>query len=134
MLFHWSCSYAFLLLLPGEEDRNIRFGIVLSQIFRFSTNPYFSIDPRNRGQAYIREAERLFDLHDLSEQTLRAALLLGTYYGTEGDPQRENLYYTVASRLGLLLNVPKLPSPDTLGRELHVRCKSTIGNLCISRS
>lgn len=97
----------------------------LSVIYRFSTNHYFQgIDPRNRGQAYIREAERLLDLHELSETTLRASLLLGTYYGTEGDARRENLYYTVASRLGLLLNVPKLPSPDTLGRELHVRCES----------
>lgn len=70
---------------------------------------------------YAREAERQLDLHNLSLVTLRTALLLGAFYGTEGDSLRESLYYSLACRIGSLFNLPDSACDTPLSRELGIR-------------
>ncbi|KAH9208392.1 hypothetical protein DL95DRAFT_467801 [Leptodontidium sp. 2 PMI_412] len=77
--------------------------------------------PRSRGRVYAREAERQLDLHSLSLVTLRTSLLLGAFYGTEGDSPHESLYYSLACRIGSLLNLPHSTFDTPLSREVGIR-------------
>ena len=79
--------------------------------------------PRTRGVAYARAAEKQFDLHDPDLTTIQIAVLLGTYYGCEGDAVHEAVYYSVACRLACLLKVPECLNDTPLTRELGIRCK-----------
>lgn len=93
-------------------------------VFRFSNHPFFAeIPPRSRGNSYAREAERLLDLHNVSLTTIQTAVLLGAFYGTEGDALHENLYYSVACRIGCLLNLPECMADTPLNQEMGIRCK-----------
>ena len=93
--------------------------------YRFSNHSFFSLtSPRSRGRLYAREAERQFELHNFSLVTLQTALLLGAFYGTEGDSRHESLYYALACRIGSLLNLPNLSFENPLSRELGIRGKS----------
>ncbi|KAG4440911.1 hypothetical protein IFR05_003601 [Cadophora sp. M221] len=57
----------------------------------------------------------------LSLVTLRTALLLGAFYGTEGDSLHESLYYSLACRIGSLLNIPNSTFDTPLSREVGIR-------------
>lgn len=74
---------------------------------------------------YAREAEALFKLNDISLTTLRTAVLLGAYHGCDGDHAPENIYYTVACRIGSLLKLPNLNEPSSFHREVEIRGKKT---------
>ena len=58
----------------------------------------------------------------MSIVTLQTSLLLGAFYGTEGDSLRENLYYSVACRIASLIDVPHCLEDTPLEKELGIRC------------
>lgn len=100
---------------------------------RFSNNAFFGgTSPRLRGIPYAREAERQLDLHSISLVTVQTALLLGAFYGTEGDSLHENLYYSLACRVACLLDIPAAMHDSPLNRELGVRRESRIEYGCLS--
>lgn len=90
---------------------------------------------RVRGEQYAQAARKLLDLHDVSRETVQTAILLGAYYGADGDSIHENLYYTIACRMSCLLDIPLAGRPDNLEQELDVRCRCRFsriaGVLCV---
>ncbi|KAK0101119.1 hypothetical protein ONS95_012898 [Cadophora gregata] len=95
---------------------------VIALAARFSNHSFFShSSPRSRGRVYAREAERQLELHNFSLVTLQITLLLGAFYGTEGDSKHESLYYSIACRIGSLLNLPNSAFDSPLSRELGIR-------------
>lgn len=89
---------------------------------RFSQEPFFDgIEPRTRGEPYVRELQRLLDLRDVSVTTIQACVLLGACVITEGEAAAESLYYSVACRLAMLIDLPNLPVNTLLERETNVR-------------
>lgn len=95
---------------------------MISLAARFSDDPYFArIDRRIRGRPYAREAERLLDLRDASVSTVQACVLLGAYTITEGEAIPESLYYSVACRLAILLDLPNMSVGTRLEQETNIR-------------
>lgn len=95
---------------------------IISLSARFSTDSYFAgVDPRLRGRQYAREAERLLDLRDISLVTIQACVLLGAYVITEGEALAESLYYSVACRLAMALDLPNMPVGTRLEQETNIR-------------
>lgn len=95
---------------------------IISLSARFSNNVYFAgIDPRIRGRQYAREAEKLLDLRDISVSTVQTCVLLGAYVITEGEALSESLYYSVACRLALLLDLPNMLVSTQLEQEVNTR-------------
>ncbi|KIW14590.1 hypothetical protein PV08_07374 [Exophiala spinifera] len=80
---------------------------IISLSARFSNDALFSdIDPRVRGRPYGAKAQSLLNLRDVSLTTVQACVLLGAFYVTEGEPATEAVYYSIASRNALLLDLP----------------------------
>lgn len=95
---------------------------IISLAARFSNDAYFSdVDPRVRGRAYAREAERLLDLRDVSVSTIQACVLLGAFVITEGEALPEALYYGIACRLAMALDLPNMPVSTRLEQETNIR-------------
>ncbi|KAJ9651398.1 hypothetical protein H2198_009313 [Neophaeococcomyces mojaviensis] len=95
---------------------------IISLSSRFSTDLYFAgIDPRVRGRQYAREAERLLDLRDISVTTIQACVLLGAFVITEGEALPESLYYSVACRLAMAIDLPNSPVSTRLEQETNIR-------------
>lgn len=95
---------------------------IISLSARFSSDPYFAgIDPRVRGRQYAREAERLLDLRDTSVSTIQACVLLGAYVITEGEALSESLYYSVACRLAMAIDLPNMLVSTRLEQEVNIR-------------
>lgn len=95
---------------------------IISLSARFSTDSFFAgVDPRIRGRQYAREAERLLDLRNVSVSTIQACVLLGAYVITEGEALPESLYYSVACRLAMLLDLPNMLVSTRLEQEINVR-------------
>lgn len=95
---------------------------IISLSARFSHDQYFAgIDPRLRGRQYAREAERLLDLRDTSIGTIQAAILLGSVAITEGEALPESLYYSVACRLAMALDLPNMLVGTRLEQETNIR-------------
>ncbi|KAK5100614.1 hypothetical protein LTS08_005365 [Lithohypha guttulata] len=95
---------------------------IISLSARFSNDVYFAgIDPRIRGRQYAREAEKLLDLRDISVSTVQTCVLLGAYVITEGEALSESLYYSVACRLALLLDLPNMLVSTQLEQEVNTR-------------
>jgi hypothetical protein len=89
---------------------------------RFSTNPLFvGVDPRDRSKAYAKESKQLLDLEDMSLTTIQACVLLGTISITEGNSASESLYYTIACRMALLLDLAHRPASNKVEAEVHKR-------------
>ncbi|KAJ5161059.1 hypothetical protein N7492_006451 [Penicillium capsulatum] len=89
---------------------------------RFSTNVAFAdVDPRMRGQGYAKECERLLELNNVSITTLRACVLLGAFWITEGNPGSESIYYAVACRIAQLLDIPHRPAESRVEQEVNIR-------------
>lgn len=102
-------------------------------IDRFSQDPYFAnVDARVRGRPYAREAERLLDLRDVSLATIQACVLLGAFVITEGEPAPEALYYGIACRTAMLIDLPNLPVLTRLEQEVNIRGKSQINIMVMS--
>lgn len=79
------------------------------------------MDPRVRGRPYAREAERLLNLRDVSVSTIQACVLLGAFVITEGEAASEALYYGIACRLAMLLDLPNMPVTTRLEQEINIR-------------
>jgi hypothetical protein len=105
--------------------------VILFAIFalgaRFSTNEAFAgIDPRERGEVYREASERLFSIRDMSSTTIQVCLLLGAYAAAEGNTEVENLYYGMAGRMCLALDLPNRPVVNLVEREVNIRIWWTI--------
>ncbi|KAL2759326.1 hypothetical protein ACRALDRAFT_2094899, partial [Sodiomyces alcalophilus JCM 7366] len=89
---------------------------------RFSSNPIFSAIPRMaRGEQFAAEANVLLNLRDVSLTTIQACVLLGAISIVEGEAAAETVFYAAACRIANYLDVPNLPTPDPLQREIHIR-------------
>ncbi|KAF4958009.1 hypothetical protein FSARC_11138 [Fusarium sarcochroum] len=95
---------------------------IISLSARFSSHPGFAdIEPCERGRPYAKEAERLLNLREKSLTTIQTCILLGTAFQIEGDPDTESVYYAIASRIALLLDLPNANASSLLEQELNRR-------------
>ncbi|KAH7006838.1 hypothetical protein EDB80DRAFT_717902 [Ilyonectria destructans] len=110
---------------------------------RFSRHPSLSnIDPWERGRPYAKEAERLLDLHVVSLTTIQACMLLGLNFVVEGESRTECVYFAIASRMALLLDLPNALAKTPLEQEINRRVWWSIvttdtwnsGSLCLPRA
>ena len=91
-------------------------------MYSFSNHPSFSgADPRARGKGWARESERLLDLRDVSLTTVQACVLLGAICITEGEAAAEAVYYSVACRISMLLDLGGSPAATRVEREVNTR-------------
>jgi hypothetical protein len=94
---------------------------------RFSDSPELAhIDPRQRGQSLAKKAAGMLNMHDISVTTIQASILLGTIAYAESGMESEALYYSIAVRLALLLDLPNHPTNDEIERQLNLRIWWTI--------
>ncbi|KAI1623355.1 fungal-specific transcription factor [Exophiala viscosa] len=97
------------------------FGII-SLSSRFSNDPVFTgVDPRVRGGPYARKAQALLDLREVSLTTIQACVLLGAFVITEGEAASEAVFYSIACRSALVLDLPNLPGQSLLDQEVNRR-------------
>ncbi|KAF4975307.1 hypothetical protein FDECE_18588 [Fusarium decemcellulare] len=105
----------------GTAPRIVLLGIA-SLSARFSSHLTFSgIDPWERGRPYAKEAENLLDLHDTSLTTIQACILLASHCVADGEPVTESVYYAIACRMAMLLDLPNAPVKTSIERELNNR-------------
>ncbi|KAK2015227.1 fungal-specific transcription factor [Colletotrichum eremochloae] len=89
---------------------------------RFSSNPIFNgISPISRGELFANEGNLLLNLRDVSLTSIQACVLLGAYSIVEGEAGAETVFYSAACRIANYLDLPNLPTPDPLQREIHIR-------------
>ncbi|CEL03791.1 hypothetical protein ASPCAL04934 [Aspergillus calidoustus] len=89
---------------------------------RFSDNRIFvGIDRRRRGDQYAERARKLLDLTDISVSTIQACILLGTVCFSDSQTKSESLYYSVAVRLALILDLPSKQCADQVERQINLR-------------
>ena len=94
---------------------------------RFSVNEQFAgMDPRERGEGYRAASEKLLDMRDINPTTVQAYVLLGAYAAASGDTDVENLYYSMASRLCLMLDLPNRQVSGLVEREVNIRTWWTV--------
>ena len=95
---------------------------IISLAARFSVHPIFEgTDPRVRGRVYAEESARLLDLTDVSLTTIQACVLLGACRVVDGDASAEAVYYSIACRMAMLLNLPEMPVITEVEREVNIR-------------
>jgi hypothetical protein len=112
--------------MDGTIPHVLLFGMI-SLSARFSNDPFFKdSDPRSRGRPYGREAERLLDMRDASLTTLQAAVLLGAFVITEGEAASEAIFYSVACRTALILDLPNMVVATRLEQEINCRAWWTL--------
>jgi hypothetical protein len=105
----------------GSLPRILLFG-VLGLSARFSHHGLLAeIPPHERGRPYIREAERLLNLHDKSLVTIQACLLLGAASVAEGEGATESIYFSIACRMAMLLDLPNMPVATQIEQEVNNR-------------
>ncbi|KAL4914637.1 hypothetical protein BDW62DRAFT_213287 [Aspergillus aurantiobrunneus] len=89
---------------------------------RFSDHPLFAgVDRRRRGDKYAERARKLLDLTHISVTTIQACILLATLCFSDSQTQSEALYYAVAVRLALILDLPRRPCDDEVERQVNLR-------------
>ncbi|KAF5507518.1 putative transcriptional regulatory protein [Colletotrichum aenigma] len=94
----------------------------LPNYLRFSSNPIFNgIAPISRGELFANECNMLLNLRDVSLTSIQACVLLGAYSIVEGEAGAESVFYSAACRIANYLDLPSLPTPDPLQREIHIR-------------
>ncbi len=83
---------------------------IISLSARFSQHRFFdNTDPRTRGRPYAADATQLLDLRDVSTTTIQASVLLGAFAITEGEVAAESIYYSIACRLAMLMDLLNMP-------------------------
>jgi hypothetical protein len=105
--------------------------VVLFAVFalsaRFSTNDTFGdTDSRERGEIFRVASETLLRVRDLTTTTVQACVLLGAYAAATGETEVENLYYSMAGRMCLALDLPNFPGTSPVERETNIRIWWTI--------
>lgn len=105
----------------GSLPKILFFGVIgLSA--RFSQHDTLAeIPPRERGRPYTKEAERLLNLHDISLVTIQACLLLGAASVAEGEGATESIYFSIACRMAMLLDLPNAPVTTRVQQEVNNR-------------
>lgn len=105
----------------GSLPRILLFGVIgLSA--RFSHHEILAaVPPRERGGPYTKEAERLLNLHDISLVTIQACLLLGAASVAEGEGATESIYFSIACRMAMLLDLPNAPVATQIQQEVNNR-------------
>ncbi|KAF7592257.1 hypothetical protein BBP40_000459 [Aspergillus hancockii] len=89
---------------------------------RFSQNKIFArVERRRRGDNYAAYARCLLDLNDISVQTVQACILLGTVCFSESNTKSEALYYSIATRLACILDLPKRTCKHEIERQVNLR-------------
>ena len=95
---------------------------IISLAARFSNDRFFNnTDPRTRGRPYATEAALLLDLRDVSVTTIQGSVLLGAFAITEGESEAESIYYSIACRLAMLMDLPNMPVVSRLEQETNLR-------------
>lgn len=109
----------------GSLPRILLYGVIgLSA--RFSQHECLAtVPPRERGRPYIKEAERLLNLHEVSIVTIQACMLLGAATVVEGEGATESIYFSIACRMAMLLDFPTAPAATCIEQEIQTR-----GQLC----
>jgi hypothetical protein len=74
-----------------------------------------------RGEAFATECNMLLNLRDVSLTTIQACVLLGAVSIVEGEAGAETVLYAAACRIANFLDLPNMPTPDPLQREIHIR-------------
>ena len=74
-----------------------------------------------RGKNWAQRASQLLDLRDVSVATVQACVLLGACAITESESSAEAVYYSVAGRMAMLLDLPNAPTSTRLEREVNIR-------------
>ncbi|ATY66663.1 Fungal specific transcription factor [Cordyceps militaris] len=82
--------------------------------------------PRERGRRFVKEAERLLDLHDMSLTTIQACLMLGAAAVVEGGRATESVYFSIACRTALLIDLPNIAAPTLVEEEVNRRVWWTV--------
>lgn len=109
----------------GSLPRVLLFA-VMGMSARFSRHETLAhVAPRHRGRLFTREAERLLNLHDVSLTTIQACLVLGASAVVEGEGATESIYFSIASRVALLMDLPNAPADTRIQQELNYRGKQS---------
>lgn len=77
--------------------------------------------PHQRGRPFTKEAERLLNLHDISLTTIQACLLLGASAVIEGDGSTESVFFSIACRMCMLLDLPNALVTTRIQQEVNFR-------------
>ncbi|KAL3455778.1 hypothetical protein BJX64DRAFT_271790 [Aspergillus heterothallicus] len=110
---------------------------------RFSADGVFGdVGPWQRGRPYVKEAERMLDLHHVTLTTIQACVLLAINFAIDADSAAECVYLAIASRMALLLDLPNASTKSPLEKELNHRVWWSIvttdtwcsANLCLPRA
>ncbi|GES65067.1 C6 transcription factor [Aspergillus terreus] len=99
-------------------------------LMRFSKKEAFpGIERRRRGDQFASHARKLFDLTNISVETIQSCILLGTICYADAQPKSETLYYSVAIRLALILDIPRRQCTDEIERQVNLRNEETFLSL-----
>lgn len=79
------------------------------------------MDPRVRGHSFAQEAEHLLNLRDVSLTTIQACILIGAFYVTEGEAATEAVFYGIACRNAMLLDLPNMSVASRVEQETNRR-------------
>lgn len=79
------------------------------------------LDPRERGEGFRTASEALLNIRDITPVTIQTCVLLGAYAAAHGDTDIENVYYSTAGRMCLVLDLPNRPVASLLEREVNIR-------------
>ncbi|OAL29841.1 hypothetical protein AYO22_01747 [Fonsecaea multimorphosa] len=119
VLFH---RPSFLAAFKDGSLSRILLFAVIGMAARFSQHEsLLKTPPRERGRPFTKEAERLLNLHDISLTTIQACLLLGASAVVEGEGATESVYFSIACRMGMLLDLPNAPVTTRIQQELNFR-------------
>ncbi|OQU99040.1 Fungal specific transcription factor domain-containing protein [Cladophialophora immunda] len=119
VLFH---KPSFLAAFKNGSLSRILLFAVIGMSARFSQHEsLIKASPRERGRPFTKEAERLLNLHDISLTTIQACLLLGASAVVEGEGATESVYFSIACRMGMLLDLPNAPVTTRIQQELNFR-------------
>lgn len=119
VLFH---QPSFVAAFEDGSLPVIIFYAVIGLSARFSQHGLLaSIPCRERGKPYVKEAERLLNLHDISMVTIQACMLLGAAAVAEGEGATESVYFSIACRMAMLLDLPEAPAATRIEQEIQIR-------------
>lgn len=92
---------------------------------RFSCSPAFEgTSAWSRGLPFLQEAVKAYNTRStlVSIEALQGAVLLAFAAAVEGDSDQEALLFCQAIRMVQLMGLPQKLSPDSLKRQLEIRC------------
>lgn len=119
-------------LIDGKISDAILFAIV-GLALRFSENPAFvDTEPRDRGRVYMDEAEKRFNMKNISMETVQLGMLLAAGSLADGHMDAENVFHTVACRIAQLVGLPRLTGHTPLEREINLRSEEVPRHLLVS--